>query len=97
MPRCAPSVESHPVHVYALVEGTGWWRSEEHEEHYVECAQHLIESRDTLLKKSSKSNHATLLISDLMADQSLAWYANRGARKAGVSRYAREGAVKNRG
>ena len=58
------------------------WRSEEHEEHYVECAQHLIESRDTLLKKSSKSNHATLLISDLMSNQALAWYANRGARKA---------------
>ena len=53
------------------------WRSEEHEEHYVECAQHLIESRDTLLKKSPKSNHATLLISDLMSDQSIAWYGKR--------------------
>ena len=52
------------------------------EEHYVECAQHLIESRDALLKKSPKSNHATLLISDLMADQSLAWYANEARRKA---------------
>ena len=53
------------------------WRSEEHEEHYVECAQHLIESRDRQLAQLPASSHAdtnvTLLISDLMDNADLHW------------------------
>ena len=64
------------------------WRSEEHEEHYVECAQHLIESRDRQLAQLPSSSHAdtnvTLLISDLMDNADLHWGRERPHKEQGA-------------